>query len=254
MRCNTLPAMQMNAVLDAMLSGKPVVHPIIDKIRACSAMPNLALDFFTHLMHPCPTCRLTATAALHHSYLSACLRRMRSPTQPALPVPPHCLVPADTQQQPKLLRAVRQVASTAGRPVAAPVGAVARLLHNGFRHVVAAVSPSTHSFVVPDQPLLSVSGPEGQSWSTVSLEVDVRQPDGSMRNFTFTESHCTDTKRLVEQEDWELSPDLIQLRDQLRAQAVWRQSHHKHLPSSAHTHAGPSPNQLTPQHALAAEV
>ena len=141
--------MQMNVVLIAMLCWKLVVHLIIDKIRDCTTMPNLALDFFTHLMHPCPTCRLTATAALHHPYHSASLLHMRSPT---VPMPPHCLVPPDRQQQPGMLRAVTQVASFV-RPIAAPVSAVARLLQNSLGHIMDAVLSSEYTFIVEDRPL-----------------------------------------------------------------------------------------------------
>ena len=65
--------LQVQVVIASMEAERPVDHPIIDKIRACSATPNDDVDFFTHLFHPVPHLRLTAVAAKHHVYLAGCL-------------------------------------------------------------------------------------------------------------------------------------------------------------------------------------
>ena len=75
--------MQCCAVEEASRLGQPVRHSIIDKIRACSSTPNDAVDFFTHMLHPNPRRRLSATAALHHPYLAECLHFMTTGQQPA---------------------------------------------------------------------------------------------------------------------------------------------------------------------------
>lgn len=71
------------AVEEASRLGQPVRHTIIDRIRACSSTPNDAVDFFTHMLHPNPGRRLSATAALHHPYLAECLHFMTTGQQPA---------------------------------------------------------------------------------------------------------------------------------------------------------------------------
>lgn len=55
----------------------------MDKIRECSAAPNDAVDFFTHMFHPVHELRLTPTAAQHHRYLAGCLAQMQRDTHAA---------------------------------------------------------------------------------------------------------------------------------------------------------------------------
>ncbi len=78
----SLLVMQCCAVEEASRLGPPVRHSIIDKIRACSSTPNDAVDFFTHMLHPDPRLRFSATAALHQPYLARCLHFMTAGQQP----------------------------------------------------------------------------------------------------------------------------------------------------------------------------
>ena len=73
--------LQAQAIITATKFDRPVSHPAIDKIRACSAAPNDAVDFFTHLFHIIPDLRLTAVAAQHHRYLARAFAQMQRDTQ-----------------------------------------------------------------------------------------------------------------------------------------------------------------------------
>ena len=72
---------QEDAVLSAMKvvekEGQPfkVDHPLLDKVRACSANPDKAADFFLWILHPIRTWRLSAGACLH-PYLKPTYLRM----------------------------------------------------------------------------------------------------------------------------------------------------------------------------------
>jgi len=78
-----LLVMQCCAVEEASRLGQPVRHSIIDKIRDCSSTPNDAVDFFTHMLHPDPRLRFSATAGLHQPYLAKCLHFMTTGQPPA---------------------------------------------------------------------------------------------------------------------------------------------------------------------------
>lgn len=52
-------------------------NPLLNRVRQCSATPDLAVDFFTKILSPCPLCRLGAEA-LFHPYLQATTARMES--------------------------------------------------------------------------------------------------------------------------------------------------------------------------------
>lgn len=167
---STLPASQVDTVLEASCSGKPVVHPIIDRIRACSAIPNDAVDFFTHLLHPVPHCRLTAPDALRHPYLSACAHHMRTFSNQSAPVIPDSADTAQVQQQlPPVLRAAYLVASTEPKPVTLPSGAAARSLDSSPGQELSLCKPSDNG----DHPLLPVIEPSGTHvWSTKYFDVE----------------------------------------------------------------------------------
>ena len=53
--------------------GTPVAHPLLDKVKECSANPDA--DFFCHLLHPCPSCRLSVKAFTHR-YIAATFHEM----------------------------------------------------------------------------------------------------------------------------------------------------------------------------------
>lgn len=50
-------------------------NPLLNKVRECSAEPDLAVDFFSRIFSPCPTCRL-GTEALYHPYLASTTAQM----------------------------------------------------------------------------------------------------------------------------------------------------------------------------------
>ena len=69
-------SLQLQAVKVAKETSSPIIHPIVDKIRQFSSMPDAAIDFFTSLLHPVPHQRLRAKFALQHVYLRGCLAQM----------------------------------------------------------------------------------------------------------------------------------------------------------------------------------
>ncbi len=119
-----------------------VDHPIIDRIRGCSSTPNDAVDFFTHLFHPCPCHRLTTTAALHHPYLAACLRQMRHDVHATNQLPLNLNtdayairrkgvlhLPRALGRQLRLSQAfgmVKHIAGSAARPITKPLSCIMR--------------------------------------------------------------------------------------------------------------------------------
>ena len=42
---------QEDAVIAAMDADEPVKHPLLDKVRDCSANPDAAADFFFQILH-----------------------------------------------------------------------------------------------------------------------------------------------------------------------------------------------------------
>ncbi|KAL3140269.1 hypothetical protein ABBQ38_004538 [Trebouxia sp. C0009 RCD-2024] len=64
------------AVVQAHHSGSPVKHPLLDKVRECSAKPDDAADFFQKILHPYFFWRLS-TRAILHPYVAALYREMR---------------------------------------------------------------------------------------------------------------------------------------------------------------------------------
>ncbi|DBA96031.1 TPA: hypothetical protein ACH3X1_001532 [Trebouxia sp. C0004] len=62
-----------------MRKGRPVNHPLIDRVRECSATPDAAADFFRLLFQFKPEKRLLHDAACH-AYLSATFDRMNAPS------------------------------------------------------------------------------------------------------------------------------------------------------------------------------
>ena len=50
-------------------------HPLLDKVRACSANPDMAASFFLWMLSPLPTWRLSALACFH-PYLEPTYLRM----------------------------------------------------------------------------------------------------------------------------------------------------------------------------------
>ena len=57
--------MQAQKVRYAESANEPVDHPLLDKVRACSANPDDAADFFLQMLHPEPARRLPSVGAPH---------------------------------------------------------------------------------------------------------------------------------------------------------------------------------------------
>ena len=74
-------APQEDAVLSAKRAAEKaeqpgkVDHPLLDKVRACSAHPDVAADFFLWMLSPIHTWRLSAEACFH-PYLEPTRLRM----------------------------------------------------------------------------------------------------------------------------------------------------------------------------------
>jgi len=74
---NTREPMQEDACEAAMHEGRPVDHPLIDRVRECSTTPDAAADFFRLLFQFKPEKRLLHDATCH-AYLSATFDRMKA--------------------------------------------------------------------------------------------------------------------------------------------------------------------------------
>jgi len=61
----------------AMREGRPVNHPLIDRVRECSTTPDAAADFFRLVFQFKPEKRLLHDAACH-AYLRATFDRMKA--------------------------------------------------------------------------------------------------------------------------------------------------------------------------------
>lgn len=70
-------SVQEKAVSDAGQAGAPVAHPLLDKVRECSANPDAAADFFQQILHPQYSSRLSVEAHTH-TYVAATFSRMRA--------------------------------------------------------------------------------------------------------------------------------------------------------------------------------
>ena len=68
---------QEDAVIAAMDADEPVKHPLLDKIRDCSANPDAAADFFLQILHPYPSTRMSADA-FNHPYVAETCAEMEA--------------------------------------------------------------------------------------------------------------------------------------------------------------------------------
>ena len=69
--------LQVAAVRLAHDTGKPVQHPILDRVRSCSSHPHDAVSFFQSLFCPVPEQRLLPHQAQSHPYLKLVVGTMR---------------------------------------------------------------------------------------------------------------------------------------------------------------------------------
>ena len=74
---NTPEPVQEDACEVATREGRPVNHPLIDRVRECSATPDAAADFFRWLFQFKPENRLYYATACH-AYLRATCDRMKA--------------------------------------------------------------------------------------------------------------------------------------------------------------------------------
>lgn len=72
-----MTALQEDAISKGQDSGTPVDHPLLDKVRECSANPDAAADFFQQILHPHHSSRL-GVEALAHDYIAATYHEMRA--------------------------------------------------------------------------------------------------------------------------------------------------------------------------------
>ena len=64
--------LQEDAVMAAMDADEPVKHPLLDKIRECSANPDAAADFFLQIFHPYQCARMSSDASDHPYVAETC--------------------------------------------------------------------------------------------------------------------------------------------------------------------------------------
>ena len=72
-----LYCVQVDAVKAAYDADDYVKHPLLDRVRECSADPDAAADFFLQMLHPYPTCRMS-TEAQTHVYLAETFDEMEA--------------------------------------------------------------------------------------------------------------------------------------------------------------------------------
>ena len=69
-------SLQANAIGEAEQTGQPLDHPLAAAIRAASSSPDLAVDFFTLMLHPDPARRLSMQTATQHAYVQAAVSQV----------------------------------------------------------------------------------------------------------------------------------------------------------------------------------
>ena len=83
-----LLVLQINAVTSAEANQTSVEHPMLSQVRACSTTPEAAVSFFTAILHPKPSARLTSLQALDHPYIRQCVHQMQDHYNPPPLDPP----------------------------------------------------------------------------------------------------------------------------------------------------------------------
>ncbi len=78
--CSLLP-LQRCHISNAKGHADLARHPMFLAVADCSSHPELAVDFFRHLLEDSPTKRMTAAKALHHPYLQDCFQEMQQARQ-----------------------------------------------------------------------------------------------------------------------------------------------------------------------------
>ena len=60
---------------EALAEGRS--HPLLDRVRQCSATPDEVADFFARVLSPCPGCRLRGDA-FFHPYMANVIQDMKA--------------------------------------------------------------------------------------------------------------------------------------------------------------------------------
>ena len=67
----------MDAVCAGEENEKPIEHPLLDRVRQCSATPDLAADFFTQMLYPFHRSRVCLRAK-QHAYMAGTVAEMEA--------------------------------------------------------------------------------------------------------------------------------------------------------------------------------
>ena len=178
--CSTLMfCLQTKAVLLAEATQTPAEHRILSQVRACSTTPEAAVSFFTAILHPKPSARLTSLQALDHPYIRQCVHQMQDHYHPPPLDPPrswkerlqtNCLEASDSHTS--MLRGLSTVGKAAGLAGFAVLKSVAKAVKGKRRHDISQYFP-TYTHPERDSDLLT-------SASQDKLTAVIRNPGSSV--------------------------------------------------------------------------
>lgn len=174
-----------------------VQHPILTRIRACSTTPDAAASFFTAILHPKPSARLTSLQALEHPYLRQCVHQMQNHTHPPPFNPPRkmgermaCDALPEAASRRNMLRSLGTVGRAAGLSGFAVVKSVAKAVSGKRRHDMSHYFPDyTH----PQHDLDLLHKSEGNSFAVVRDSATSSHPScqGSGASMRATDTPCS---------------------------------------------------------------
>ncbi|KAA6424392.1 MAG: CPK related kinase 1 [Trebouxia sp. A1-2] len=149
------------AVLLAEATQTPAEHPILSQVRACSTTPEAAVSFFTAILHPKPSARLTSLQALDHPYLKQCVHQMQDDCHPP-PLDPPCSweerlhqdCPKASASRNSMLRGLSTVGKAAGLAGFAVLKSVAKAVKGKRQHDISQYFP-TYTHPKQDSDLLT---------------------------------------------------------------------------------------------------
>ena len=129
-----------------------VQHPMLTRIRACSTTPDAAASFFTAVLHPKPSARLTGLQALEHPYLRQCVHQMQDHYHPPPFNPPRnmeermaCDALPEAASHRNMLRSLGTAGRAAGLAGFAVAKSVAKAVSGKRRHDMSQYFPDyTH--------------------------------------------------------------------------------------------------------------
>ncbi len=144
--------LQINAVTAAEVNQTAVEHPLLSQVRACSTTPEAAVSFFTAILHPKPSARLTSVQALDHPYIRQCVHQMQDHYHPPPLDPPRSWEERLRQDrfeesagQSRMLRSLGILGKAAGLAGSAVVKSVATAVTGKRQHDMSQYFPEyTH--------------------------------------------------------------------------------------------------------------